>query len=180
MAGTCTIRRKGGKVASNIIEILRVQTPQAFTISPNVNEVSIPVPGAGTKIVEDVAINTHFQRLDSPLILEAGIMFPFQFGPAGETFTLILEWVSDDGVTVQTAARFFYPPGVCSVSFAGGSNPGLYLPHPGISDPTWTGRARLSLRILVGSVSMVYAPPQLAGDLNVIPWLRVQHSLALN
>jgi len=166
-------------MASNIIEALMQISPQTFTVDPAELSVQLPVPAAGSGILCSVSQFTHFQRLDSPLVLEAGVIFPYQYQNAYGAMQMRLRWV-DDLDNVIDAARFYLPPNVCSMSFAGGNSTGLYLPHPGIADPTWTGEARLSLEIVLGRVSMVNAPAQITGDLQIVPWLRVQHSLALD
>lgn len=166
-------------MAGNIIEPLLQQNPQNFTVDLSGNDVIIPIPDAGSGILCSVTQFTHFQRLDSPLVLELGVIFPYQFQSSYGGMQMRLRWVDDES-NVTDATRFYFPPGVCSLSLSGGNSNGLYLPHPGISDPAWTGEARLSLEIVVGRISMVNVPAQIAGDLQIIPWMRVQHSLELD
>jgi hypothetical protein len=167
---------------SNLVEVLKVSsaTRQVFTVNTAVNEVSIPV--GPTTILEDVFGFNYFKRMDSPLLLEAGIMLPYSFGLSTEPVYIALDWLDDAGVGEFSAAAFTIPAGPCSISFSGGSSPGLFLPHPGLglgSISPWAGKARLRMTVITGKVSMINAPAALTGDFKVIPWVRLQHSFAL-
>lgn len=170
-------------MANSIVEVLKVKSAarQVFTINNAVNEVAIDFTIPGPRYLEDVYLNSKFKRMDSPLLLEAGLQLPYQFGASTEAFYMSLDWVADDGVSTYVAASFTLPGGVCSISFAGGSSPGLFLPHPGLGGApfAWPGKARLVLSVIVGKVSMVNAPTILSGALAVIPWVRVQHNFPL-
>lgn len=170
-------------MATSIVEVLKIKSAarQTFTINAAVNEVNIDLPATGPRYMEDVYLATYFKRLDSPLLLEAGVMFPYQFSPSTEPLYVSLDWVADDGIATYVAASFTLPAGLCSLSFSGGAQNGLFLPHPGKGGApfAWPGRARLVASIIGGKVSMVGAPSSITGDLKVIPWIRVQHSLPL-
>lgn len=169
---------------SNLVEVLKVSaaTRQTFTVNSAVNEVAIAL--GGTNLLEDVYTFNYFKRMDSPLLLEAGVMLPYGFGLSTEPLYIGLDWLDDAGVGEFVAASFSIPAGPCSISFSGGTSPGLFLPHPGLGQGTispWAGRARLRMTILSGSVSMVNLPTALntIGALKVVPWIRVQHSFPL-
>lgn len=172
-------------MANNIIEILKVKSAnrQVFTIDPAVNEVNIALNGLDN-ILENVILFDHFKRMDSPLLLEAGVMFPYSFGLSTEPMYISMDWIDDASGNEYTAASFTLPAGICSISFAGGSSPGLYLPHPGLGQgpftpAQWPGKARLTMTIITGKVSMLGVPSVLSGDLKVVPWVRLQHSFPL-
>lgn len=170
-------------MASNVIEILKVKSAlrQTFTINSAVNEVDIALTGADNTL-EDVNLGSFFKRMDSPLLLEAGVMFPYSFGLSTEPMYVSLDWIDDTSAGEFVAANFTIPAGVCSISFAGGNSPGLFLPHPGLGlgpISPWAGKARLTMTIITGKVSMVNAPSVLTGALKVVPWIRLQHSFPL-
>lgn len=168
-------------MSDRIVEVLVVgqAVRQTFTINGAVTEVAIN--GAGTNgYVQDVNGNTFFARLDSPLILGAGVMFPYSYGLSTIPLNVSLTWAADDGVTFLGAGSLCIPAASCEISLVGAAGaPGLFLPHPGLLDPTWVGRARLRMDVSAGNVSMVNNPAALAGNLSVIPFLRVQHTLAM-
>jgi len=169
---------------SNLVEVLKVSsaTRQTFTVNSAVNEVAIAI--GGTNLLEDVFGFNYFKRMDSPLLLEAGIMLPYGFGLSTEPLYVALDWLGDDGIAEFSAASFTIPAGPCSISFSGGTAPGLFLPHPGLGQGAispWAGKARLRMSIITGNVSMVNLPAALSaiGALKVVPWVRLQHSFAL-
>lgn len=167
---------------SNVIEVLQVITSarQTVTINTAVTEVAIALPGTQTYL-ENVFSVSHFKRMDSPLVLGAGLMLPYSYCLSTIPCYMYLAWVGDDGVTEFNAASFLLPAAGEELSFAGGASPGLYLPHPGLENPfgIWSGKARLKLSVITGSVSMVNNPAVLSGSLKVVPWIRLQHNFAL-
>src|SRR6476659_9980934 len=102
---------------SNLVEVLKVSsaTRQTFTVNSAVNEVAIAI--GGTNLLEDVFGFNYFKRMDSPLLLEAGIMLPYGFGLSTEPLYVALDWLGDDGIAEFSAASFTIPAGPCSISF---------------------------------------------------------------
>lgn len=168
-------------MADRIVELLTVvpANRQTFTINTGVNEVGIDVAGPN-RYVQDVNGGTFFTRLDSALVLGVGVMLPYCYGLSTIPLYLFMTWVDDAGVGTKVAGSVFIPVASQEISLVGAAGaPGLFLPHPGLSDPTWTGRARLTAAVIQGNVSMVNNPAALTGALAVVPWLRVQHTIAL-
>lgn len=172
---------------SNIVEVLVVKSAnrQTFTINTSATEVDIDVGGGGAPVryLEDVYGRSYFKRCDSPLILGAGLQLPYSYCLSTVPVYLSLTWVDDSGSGQATAGAIQLPTNGDEVSLVGGPGaPGLFLQHPGLTNPlgpAWTGRARLALSVITGKVSMVNNPSTLSGSLSVIPYLRVQHNFDL-
>lgn len=166
-------------MARTLVEVLMVadfDSRPSFTVDTNVNEVAL-VPGDGIGRLVDAVQSSLFQRMDSVTILEMGIFLPYQFGLGASPVIMSLSWHQESGVNVNPVNRTWIP-GACAVSFSGGASAGQFLEYPSIASPLgWPNKAKLGLKVVAGTVSMINVPEDLTGTFYAIPWVRVQHNL---